>query len=95
MTMSASLPGVSVPIFASMPSARAPCNVASSMTSRAVRSGGRSFSPLIERSLRSARCKVKTERICVNMSAAIVVSTSLDRLGRMPASSACWIGGVP
>ena len=29
------------------------------------------------------------------MSAAMVVSTSLDRLGRMPASSACWIGGMP
>ena len=35
------------------------------------------------------------ERIWVNISAAIVVSTSLDRLGRMPTSSACWIGGMP
>ena len=69
--------------------------MAKSITSRAVSSGGRSFSPLSERSLSSARCKRKTARICVNMSAAMVVSTSLDRLGLIPASSACWIGGMP
>jgi hypothetical protein len=83
---------VSVPTFASIPLARAPCRVANSMTSRDWSSGGSSFSPLIERSFKSARWSVNTERICVNMSAAMVVSTSLDRVGRMPASSAFVIG---
>src|SRR5258708_11069772 len=55
ITMSASLPGVRVPIFESSPGASVPCTVATSLTSRAVSSVGTSCSPLIARSLMSAR----------------------------------------
>src|SRR5450432_419409 len=95
MTMSASLPGVREPTFASSAQSRAPWSVASSTTSRAVRSLGRSFSPLSERSLIMTRWSIKHDRIIVNMSAVIDVSTSLDRLGRTPLSSASWITGMP
>ena len=53
MTMSASLPGVSVPTLPSRLAQRAPSMVANSSTSRQLSSGGRFCSPL------RARCRMQ------------------------------------
>ena len=95
MMMSASLPGVSVPIFFSRPLARAPSMVANSSTSRAVRNLGGFLSPASRLAHTSFFCSENTVRIWVKKSFGTEVSTSTLSDGRMPMSIAFWVGGLP
>ncbi len=96
--MSASLPGLSEPILLSRAQSLAPWTVAIAITSRAVRSFGRSFSPWSERSLIMTGKKKKKKKKTPLQSkerrlkrimgetchrAVIEVSTSLDKLARI------------
>ena len=93
--MSASLPGVSVPILRSRPLARAPSTVANSSTSRTVRNFGGFLSPASRRAQTSFFCSENTVRICWKKSFGTEVSTSTLSDGRMPMSIAFWVGGLP
>ncbi len=93
--MSASLPGVRVPILRSRLFARAPSIVANSSTSRTVRNFGGLLSPASRRAQTSFFCSEKIVRICWKKSLGTEVSTSTLSEGRMPISIAFWIGGLP
>ncbi len=95
-TMSASLPGVSVPVLWSRPQARAPCSVANSSTSRLVSGSGSTIRFSSSATLLTiSRVPEMRWRIALNMSQGTVVTTSIEMLGRTPASSSLSAGGRP
>src|SRR5207248_116060 len=92
---SARLPGVSDPVRCSTPATCAPLTVAISSSCRAVRLPSAGSLRCHQIALLRARSAPKAARIWVNMSPGTVVTTSIDRLGRSPDSSAFTTGGQP
>src|SRR6476619_1699480 len=90
MTMSASLPGVSVPHLSRSAAHFAPLTVAHCRTCRTVTGAGAFGSMLARRFAASARWTKNVARISPNMSVLYDVSLSTLSPGCMPKSSAFW-----